>query len=67
MQTLDLSQATAAAQAGGLLSANLRADGDHFLIELETRAGGRRCWLPATDAARAPFAIRCARSRSSAR
>lgn len=56
MQTLDLSQATAAAQAGGLLSANLRADGDHFLIEFETRAGGPA--VLATSNRRRPRAFR---------
>ncbi|SAK99655.1 hypothetical protein [Caballeronia ptereochthonis] len=33
-------QATAAAQAGGVLNAILRADGGHFFIELETRTAG---------------------------
>jgi len=40
MKTLDVSQATAAAQAGGILSAILRAEGGHFLIEFETRTAG---------------------------
>lgn len=40
MKTLDVSQATAAAQAGGVLNAILRADGAQFFIELETRNAG---------------------------
>ena len=40
MKTLDVSQATAAAQAGGVLNAILRADGGQFFIELETRTAG---------------------------
>ena len=40
MKTLDVSQATAAAQAGGVLAAILRADGGQFFIELETRTAG---------------------------
>jgi hypothetical protein len=40
MKTLDVSQATAAAQAGGVLNAVLRADGGQFFIELETRTAG---------------------------
>ncbi|MEZ2354615.1 hypothetical protein [Caballeronia sp. RCC_10] len=40
MKTLDVSQATAAAQAGGVLNAMLRADGGQFFIELETRTAG---------------------------
>jgi hypothetical protein len=40
MKTLDVSQAAAAALAGGVLSANLKADGDAFYVELETRTAG---------------------------
>jgi hypothetical protein len=40
MKTLDVSQATAAAEAGGVLNAVLRADGAQFFIELETRTAG---------------------------
>lgn len=40
MKTLDVSQATAAAQSGGVLNAILRADGGQFFIELETRTAG---------------------------
>jgi hypothetical protein len=40
MKTLDMSQATAAAQAGGVLDAILRADGGQFYVELETRTAG---------------------------
>ncbi|MFM0140446.1 type II toxin-antitoxin system RelB family antitoxin [Caballeronia grimmiae] len=40
MKTLDVSQATAAAQSGGVLSAILRADGGQFFVELETRTAG---------------------------
>jgi hypothetical protein len=40
MKTLDVSQATAAAQAGGVLSAILKAEGAAFYVELETRTAG---------------------------
>jgi hypothetical protein len=40
MKTLDVSQATAAAQAGGVLSAILKAEGGSFYVELETRTAG---------------------------
>ncbi len=40
MKTLDVSQATAAAHAGGVLSAILKAQGGSFYVELETRAAG---------------------------
>jgi hypothetical protein len=40
MKTLDVSQATAAAQAGGVLSAILKAEGGAFYVELETRTAG---------------------------
>jgi hypothetical protein len=40
MKTLDVSQATAAAQAGGVLCAILRAEGGAFHVELETRMAG---------------------------
>ena len=40
MKTLDVSQATAAAQAGGVLNAILRAEGGQFYVELETRTAG---------------------------
>ena len=40
MKTLDVSQATAAAHAGGVLSAILKADGGSFYVELETRTAG---------------------------
>ncbi|MFM0472314.1 antitoxin PaaA2 family protein [Paraburkholderia strydomiana] len=40
MKTLDLSQATAAAQVGGVLSAILKAEGGSFYVELETRTAG---------------------------
>lgn len=40
MKTLDVSQATAAAQSGGVLSAILRAEGGSFYVELETRTAG---------------------------
>jgi hypothetical protein len=40
MKTLDLSQATAAAQAGGVLCAILKAEGRAFYVELETRMAG---------------------------
>lgn len=40
MKTLDVSQATAAAKAGGVVNAILRADGGQFFIELETRSAG---------------------------
>jgi hypothetical protein len=40
MKTLDVSQATAAAQPGGVLNAILRADGGQSFIELETRTAG---------------------------
>jgi hypothetical protein len=40
MKTLDVSQATAAAHAGGVLSAILRAEGGSFYVELETRTAG---------------------------
>jgi hypothetical protein len=39
-KTMDLSEATAAARAGGILSVTLRAQGASFYIELETRQGG---------------------------
>src|SRR5260370_27589097 len=37
---LDVSQATAAAHSGGVLSAILRAEGGSFFVELETRTAG---------------------------
>jgi hypothetical protein len=40
MKTLDVSQATAAAQAGGVLSAILKGEGGAFYVELETRTAG---------------------------
>jgi hypothetical protein len=40
MKTLDVSQATAAAHSGGVLSAILKADGGSFYVELETRTAG---------------------------
>jgi hypothetical protein len=40
MKTLDVSQATAAAQSGGVLSAMLKAEGGAFYVELETRTAG---------------------------
>jgi hypothetical protein len=40
MKTLDVSQATAAAHAGGVLSAILKAEGGSFFVELETRTAG---------------------------
>jgi hypothetical protein len=40
MKTLDVSQAAAAAQAGGVLSAILKAEGGAFYVELETRTAG---------------------------
>ena len=40
MKTLDVSQATAAAHAGGVLSAILKAEGGSFYVELETRTAG---------------------------
>ncbi|MEX3814374.1 hypothetical protein AB3X96_29570 [Paraburkholderia sp. BR13439] len=40
MKTLDVSQATAAAHAGGVLSAILKAEGGAFYVELETRSAG---------------------------
>ncbi|MFL9936951.1 hypothetical protein P0D88_50285 [Paraburkholderia sp. RL18-103-BIB-C] len=40
MKTLDVSQATAAARAGGVLSAILKAEGGAFYVELETRTAG---------------------------
>lgn len=40
MKTLDVSQATAAAQSGGVLSAILKAEGGAFYVELETRTAG---------------------------
>jgi hypothetical protein len=39
-KTMDLSEATAAARAGGILSVTLRGQGASFYIELETRQGG---------------------------
>jgi hypothetical protein len=39
MKTLDLSQATAAVESGGVLSAVLKGKGAAFFIEFETRAG----------------------------
>lgn len=39
MKTLDLSQATAAVESGGVLSAILKGKGAAFFIEFETRAG----------------------------
>lgn len=40
MKTLDVSQATAAAHAGGVLSAILKGEGGSFYVELETRTAG---------------------------
>lgn len=40
MKTLDVSQATAAAHAGGVVSAILKAEGGSFYVELETRTAG---------------------------
>ena len=40
MKTLDVSQATAAAHSGGVLSAILKAEGGSFYVELETRTAG---------------------------
>lgn len=40
MKTLDVSQAAAAAHAGGVLSAVLKAEGGSFYVELETRTAG---------------------------
>jgi len=40
MKTLDVSQATAAAHAGGVLSAILKAEGGSFYVELETHTAG---------------------------
>jgi hypothetical protein len=40
MKTLDVSQATAAAHAGGVLSAILKAEGGSFYLKLETRTAG---------------------------
>lgn len=39
MKQLDLSQARAAAETGGILSANLQPAGPRFFIEFETRTG----------------------------
>jgi len=40
MESLDVSQAAAAAKAGGVLTAVLRAAGGSFYIDLETRTAG---------------------------
>lgn len=40
MKTLDVSQAAAAAHAGGVVSAVLKAEGGSFYVELETRTAG---------------------------
>jgi hypothetical protein len=56
MKTLDISQATAAAQAGGVRSAILKAEGDTFYVELETRAAGRAVLV--TSNSRRPRAFR---------
>lgn len=39
MKQLNYSQARAAAQIGGILTANLRPSGQHFYIEFETHSG----------------------------
>ncbi|WP_168788492.1 hypothetical protein [Paraburkholderia aromaticivorans] len=56
MKTLDVSQATAAAQAGGVLSAILKAEGGAFYVELETRTAGTA--LLVTSNNRRPRAFR---------
>jgi hypothetical protein len=56
MKTLDVSQATAAAHAGGVLSAILKAEGGSFYVELETRTAGTAVLV--TSNSRRPRAFR---------
>ncbi|RKP49359.1 hypothetical protein [Trinickia fusca] len=49
MEMLDVSQARAAAHAGGVLSAILRADHGSFYVELETRAAGTAMLVTSND------------------